>query len=570
MAINNTEIAQTFEELADLLEINDDNPFRVRSYRTAAQNIRSMGHSLSTMVENGDDLTRIPGIGNEIAQKIQHLVEAGELEALNRLYDELPQSLTTLVKVEGLGPKRVKTLYNELGIETIDELKKALQEHKVQQLTGFGEQTEKNIQKALERFESLGSRHSRYDVIGIVDELLHYLKQGPESKAVEVAGSFRRCKETVGDIDILAARSNGRKLADYFIDFPKVENIISHGDTRSSVRLQNGLQVDLRVVEPDSYGAALHYFTGSKEHNLAVRQMARKHDLKINEYGVYRDNKPIAGTTEQQIYELFDMDFVPPELRENQGEIEAALEHRLPDLLAIDDIKGDLHSHTNATDGQADLATMAQTAADKGYQYLGITDHTKRLTVAKGQDEKRLEQQIHQIDELNKQYNRFRILKGAEVDILENGDLDLEDWVLEKLDFTVCSVHHKFNLDKDKQTKRVVAAMKHPCFSILGHPTGRQINKRQAFELDMEKVLASAAEHNKIVEVNAQPERLDLNAPHCRLAKEMGVKLAINTDAHLPSNLAYMRFGVEQARRGWIEADDVINTFGLDELLKHL
>ena len=389
-------------------------------------------------------------------------------------------------------------------------------------------------------------------------------------KKVVAAGSYRRRRETVGDLDILVTCKKDSPVMDRFVDYSEIDEVVSKGDTRSTVYLRSGVQVDLRVVQEVSYGAALHYFTGSKAHNIAVRKLGQKKSLKINEYGVFKDDDRIAGKTEEEVYEQVDLPYIEPELREDRGEIEAAQKDRLPRLITLDDIRGDLHMHTEATDGRCPLEEMVDKAKDLGYAYIAVTDHSQRVTMAKGLDARRLREQLEAIDELNEKLSGITVLKGIEVDILEDGSLDLPDEVLKELDLTVCSVHYNRNLSRKKQTERIIRAMDNPCFSILGHPTGRLINERQAYEVDIERIIEAAGERGCFLELDAQPSRLDLADTHCRLAKDRGVKIAISTDAHHLAGLDYMRLGISQARRGWLEPDDVINTRSLKELKKLL
>jgi DNA polymerase (family 10) len=400
--------------------------------------------------------------------------------------------------------------------------------------------------------------------------LLKYIRNVKGVKRVEIAGSYRRRKDTVGDLDILVAHKKDSEVMKQFVEYEDVERVITEGKKRSAVVLRFGIQVDLRGIPETSYGAALHYFTGSKAHSVAIRKMAVKQGLKINEYGVFREDKRIAGKTEEEVYKQLDLPYIEPELRENNGEIEAAQKGRLPELIALEDIKGDLHAHTKATDGRSTLEEMTNTAKSKGYEYLAITEHSKHVTVAKGFDAKRLAKQIEEIDRLNDKLDGIVLLKGIEVDILEDGSLDLPDDILKKLDLVVCAVHYKFNLPIDKQTERIMRGLDKPYFTILAHPTGRMIGKREAYEVDMEKLMKAAKETGSALELNAQPERLDLTGVYAKMAKEMGVKVAISTDAHSIDELDFMRFGIYQARRGWLESSDVLNTMSWKDLKKLL
>jgi DNA polymerase (family 10) len=568
MPVHNSEIADLFEQLADLLEIEDANPFRVLAYRNGARTVRDHPGSMAELVKRGEDLTRLPNIGKDLAAKISQLVETGRLPLLEKVQSRVPPALADMMKIQGLGPKRVKSLYRNLKIETLDDLKRAARSGRIRELKGFGKKTEKLIAERVERFAGEPRRMKLIEAEDLAASLVAYLKRAKGLKEIIVAGSFRRRKETVGDLDILVTAKNGASIIDRFVKYDEVEEVISKGKTRSTVRLRCGLSVDLRVVPSASYGAALHYFTGSKAHNIAVRKLAMKQGYKVNEYGVFKADRRIAGKTEEEVYRQVGLDYIPPELREGHGEIDAVRRGALPELVRVEDIRGDLHCHTTASDGRDDLQTMAEAAAGRGYEYLSINDHSRHVTVAHGLDKKRLLAQIKAIDKVNGRLDDIRVLKSMELDILEDGSLDLPDSVLKQLDFTVCSVHYKFNLSRKKQTERILRAMDNPYFTILGHPTGRLINQREPYPLNLEKVMGAAAERGCFLELNAHPDRLDLTDEACRMAKELGVKTAISTDAHQVSDLDYMRFGVDQARRGWLEAEDVINCQPLAILVK--
>ncbi|MGD9042018.1 MAG: DNA polymerase/3'-5' exonuclease PolX, partial [Desulfobacteraceae bacterium] len=543
MPVHNADIADIFNRVADFLEIQGANPFRVRAYRNAARTVGGMSKSVADMAGNGKALSDLPGIGKDLAGKIREIVETGKLSQLEELEEALPSELHAVLKIPGLGAKKVKVLYDELNIGSVDDLKKAAEKKKIRELPGFGKKTEEHILEEVERKTGDEERLRIALAEPVSISLLDYLKKAKGIKEITVAGSFRRGQETVGDLDILVTCKKGKneKIMYRFVDYEDVDQVVSHGETRSSVVLDSGLQVDLRVVPQVSYGAALHYFTGSKAHNIAVRKLGVKKGLKINEYGVFKDKKRVAGRTEKEIYKQVDLPYIEPELREDRGEIEAAGKNKLPELLALDDIRGDLHSHTKDTDGRFSAQEMAEAAKEKGYAYLGISNHSQRLTVTKGLDKKRLAKQIKEIDRLNEKMKGFIILKSIEVDILEDGSLDLPNSILKELDFVVCSVHSRFRLSREKQTERLIRAMDSPYCHILGHPTGRLINEREPYDLDMEKVMEAARERQCFMELNAQPERLDLNDVHCKIAKEMGVKVAISTDAHSIDDLDHMR-----------------------------
>ncbi|MFZ1557238.1 MAG: DNA polymerase/3'-5' exonuclease PolX [Nitrospira sp.] len=570
MTVHNAEVATAFEEMADLLEIEGANPFRVRAYRFAARTLRDLPVEVGEMVAKGEDLTSLPGIGDDLAGKIKEILATGTAAAIEAQRKRVPATLTGLLRIPGLGPKRVKRLAHELKIRSLSELQTAAQAGRVRTLAGFGEKTEQHILDALATRLAEAPRVQRAVAIPSAEALVAYLEQSSGVSRVIAAGSYRRGLETIGDLDILVTAPAGRAVMDRFVAYQEVRDVLAHGATKSSVRLQSGLQVDLRVVPQESYGAALLYFTGSKAHNVVLRQLAQQRGLKLNEYGVFRGDKPIAGETEESVYASLGLPWIPPELREGRGEIDAAKAGRLPHLVDLQDLKGDLHAHTRATDGRNSLQEMAEAARLRGLRYFAITDHSRRLTMAKGLDSARLLQQTEAIDRLNATLSGITILKGIEVDILEDGNLDLPDEVLGRLDLVVGAVHSRFNLSNRRQTERIMKAMDHPHFSILAHPSGRLIGRREPYEVDMLRIIRKARERRCFLEINAHPERLDLTDIHCRMAKEEGVLLAVNTDAHSMLDLENARFGVGQARRGWLEKTDVLNTRPYAELRKLL
>ena len=478
MTVHNAEVATAFEEMADLLEIEGANPFRVRAYRFAARTLRDLPAEVGEMVAKGEDLTSLPGIGDDLAGKIKEILATGTAAAIEAQRKRVPATLTELLRIPGLGPKRVKTLAHELKIRSLSELQTAAQAGRVRTLAGFGEKTEQHILDALATRLAEAPRVQRAVAIPSAEALVAYLEQSSGVSRVIAAGSYRRGLETIGDLDILVTAPAGRAVMDRFVAYQEVRDVLARGETKSSVRLQSGLQVDLRVVPQDSYGAALLYFTGSKAHNVVLRQLAQQRGLKLNEYGVFRGDKPIAGDTEESVYASLGLPWIPPELREGRGEIDAAKAGRLPHLVDLQDLKGDLHAHTRATDGRNSLQEMAEAARLRGLRYFAITDHSRRLTMAKGLDSARLLQQTEAIDRLNATLSGITILKGIEVDILEDGNLDLPDDVLGRLDLVVGAVHSLFKLSKQKQTDRILKAMDHPHFSILAHPSGRLIGRR--------------------------------------------------------------------------------------------
>ena len=570
MPILNTDISRIFTKVADLLDIEGANRFRVRAYRNAARTISSLPHSISDMIKEGKDLSRLPGIGKDLSEKIMEIVETGNLEQLEEIEDRTSSELSELMKVEKLGPKRVKVLHKKLGINNLKELKEAASQGKIRELEGFGDKTEQAILEELDVADIEKQRVKLVEAEENAKTLADYLKNRKDIKDIVVAGSYRRKKETVGDLDILVTAKRGSHVIEHFVGFEDVAKVVSKGKTRSTVLLRSGLQVDLRVVPAVSYGAALHYFTGSKDHNIAIRKLGIKRKLKINEYGVFKGDKRIAGKTEKEVYDNVDLPYIEPELRENRGEIKAAQNGKLPTLINLEDIRGDLHAHTKATDGHHSLQELAEAAKDRGYEYIAISDHSKRITVAHGLNSKRLAKQIKEIDRLNGKLKGVILLKAIEVDILKDGSLDLPDEILKELDLTICAVHYDTKLSRKNQTERIIRAMDNPHFTILAHPTGRLINERASYDVDLETVMKAAKERGCFLEVNAHPDRLDISDANCKMAKEMGLKLAISTDTHRITDLDYMRFGVNQARRGWLEPKDVINTRSLKELRKLL
>jgi DNA polymerase (family 10) len=566
MPIHNQDIAELFEKVADLLEIEGANPFRVRAYRNAARVVSSMSQSLADLVARGEDLTRLPGVGQDLAGKIQEIVKTGDLGMLKELEARTPPALTLLLNVEGLGPKRVHLLHEKLGITTTEDLKAAAQAGKIRELKGFGLKIEQLILEGLAQLSATEKRYRLTDVEPVAEALIKHLKAVPGVEEAIVAGSYRRRKETVGDLDVLVTCREAFRVMDAFTAYEDVSKVIAKGDTKSAVVLRRGLQVDLRVVPQESYGAALHYFTGSKAHNIAIRHLGVQRGLKINEYGVFRGDERLAGRTEAEVFAAVDLPFIEPELREDWGEIEAAQQGRLPRLITLTDIRGDLHAHTTATDGHNTLEEMAQAARARGYEYLAITNHSQKVSMVHGHDAKRLAAEMAEIDRLNSKLKGIILLKSIEVDILEDGSLDLPDDILKELDLTVGAVHYYFNLSREAQTARILRAMDNPYFHILAHPSGRLIHRREPYEVDMERLIKAAQERGCFLELDAQPDRLDLIDIHCKLARDLGVKVAIATDAHSIADLGFMRWGIGQARRGWLAAADVLNTRPWPEL----
>jgi DNA polymerase (family 10) len=570
MFIRNSDIADVFDRIADYLEIEGENPFKIRAYRNASRTIRGLGAELGDMLASGEELTGLPGIGRELSAKIVEILETGTAQALEKLEQRVPAGVVEMLKIPNLGPKRVSALYHELKIESLTALKDAAETGRIRVLPGFGAKTEQHIREALDTLAQRPARVSIAEAGPPVERLVAYLQQVPGVVAVAVAGSFRRCRETVGDIDILVTAGAESPVMERFMDFEDARQVLARGETKSSLVLRSGLQVDLRRVAPESFGAALQYFTGSQAHNIAVRGLGRRHGLKINEYGVFSGEKRIAGDSEESVYRALDLAWIPPELREDRGEIEAAREGRLPELVEAADIQGELHAHTTATDGRNSLEEMALGAKRRGLKYLAVTDHSQYLKMVGGLNERRLLAQIEDIDRLNAKLKGFRLLKGIEVEILEDGRLDLPDRILQQLDLVIGSVHSRFRLPMPQQTERILRAMDQRFFSILGHPSGRLINEREPYAVDMSAVIQKAKERGCFLELNANPQRLDLTDTYCQIAKEAGVLVAINTDAHSLADFGQIRFGIGQARRGWLEKKDVLNTRPLKELTRLL
>jgi len=571
--MKNLEIARLLRMMALYLEMKGI-PFKPQAYEKAAYSIESLDENIEEFVKKvgKEGLKNLPGVGESIAEKIIEFLKTGQIKELEELKKEVPVDIETLSSIEGVGPKTIYKLYKALGIRTLEDLEKACREHKIRRLPGFGAQSEEKILKGIEFFKQGSKRFVLGFIIPIVESLVNYLKEHPDIKEVVPAGSYRRRKETVGDIDILAISKNPEKVMDYFVSFPEVEHIYAKGPTKTMVRLKIGLDVDLRVVEKESFGAALAYFTGSKDHNIQMRELAIKKGWKLNEYGLFDKNgKRIAGETEEEIYEKLGLQWIPPELRENQGEIQFALEKKLPELIEYGSIKGDLQIQTNWTDGSNSIEEMVEEAIKLGLEYICITDHTKSLAVTGGLDEEKLLKQMNFIDELNKKYKgKITILKGAEVNIQKDGSLDISDEILAKLDFVGAAIHTHFNLPKNVQTERIIKAMKNTHVDCIFHPTGRVINKRPPYEVDIDKIIDEAKKTNTILEIDAYPDRLDLKDEHIKKCVEKGVKMVIDSDAHSYLHYQYLDLGVAQARRGWATQSDILNTLPLKDFMKNL
>ena len=570
MPIHNADIAAVFEEIADLLEIENANPFRVRAYRNAARQLQGMGVPAADMLAKGEDLTELPGIGDDLAAKIKEMVETGKCRFLEKLRKKTPPTITELLKMPGLGPKRVRTLYHELDVQTLQQLARAARDGRIRALPGFGEKTERTILEAIEAHVTETKRFKLAVAAQYAEPLRKYLEKIPGVDRAVLAGSYRRFRETVGDLDILVTATEPERVMDRFVAYDEVKDVMAKGGTRATVILKSGLQVDLRVVEKQCFGAALQYFTGAKAHNIEIRRLAQERKLKISEYGVFKGEKRVAGDTEESVYRTVGLPWIAPELRENRGEIEAARAGKLPKLVELADLKGDLHAHTKATDGHNTLREMVEAARRHGLEYLAITEHSRRLTVAHGLDPQQLRKQMNEIDRLNGKLRDITLLKGIEVDILEDGRLDLPDEVLAECDLVVGAVHSKFNLSRAKQTERILRAMEHPHFTILAHPTGRLLETREPYDVDMLRIIREARGRGCFLELNAHPERLDLLDVYCQMARDEGVLVAISSDAHSTQDFDNLLYGVGQARRGWLERKDVLNTRGLTELRRLL
>jgi len=571
--VHNADIARIFEEIAELLELEDANPFRVRAYRNAARVVGEQRFDIAERLAQERDLPKLPGIGEDLSVKIKEIAATGSCALRERLAGRAPAGITELLHLPGLGPKRVRALNSELDVHSLAQLVRAAKDGRLRAVAGFGAKTEKRLLDAALARLGTTRRFKLALAGGYARSLVAHLQKTRGVTEVVVAGSFRRMKETVGDLDILitaGTKTAAQAAMARFVAYGEVEKVLAQGETRASVVLASGLQVDLRVVAPESAGAALHYFTGSKAHNIALRRMAQAKNLKLNEYGVFKGERRIAGETEASVYAVFDLPWIPPELREDQGELEAARQGRLPKLVELEDLQGDLHAHTRATDGRNSLEDMARAAQARGFAYLAITEHSRRVTVAHGLDPPALARQVAAIDALNARLKGITLLKGIEVDILEDGTLDLPDSALAPLDLVLGAVHSKFTLSRARQTARILAAMDTPYLSILAHPSGRLIDAREPYDVDMLAIVRKAKARGIALELNAHPERLDLSDVHCRMAKDEGVLVCVNSDAHSVDAFDNLRYGVGQARRGWLEKDDVLNTRSLVALKRIL
>lgn len=577
--MKNQELAKIFYEIADFLEMEGVR-FKPYAYQKAAITLETLEEDIEEVYKKGGlrALLKIPGVGESIAEKIEEYLKTGKIKYYEELKKKTPVNVEELVQVEGLGPKKVKVLYEKLGVRNLKDLERVAKAGKIAPLFGFGEKTEKNILEGIEFLKRSKGRFLLGEIWPKVKEIYEKLKSLKEVKRIDVVGSLRRRKETIGDVDILVISQKPEPIMDFFVSLPGVIKVWGKGSTKSSVRMKDGFDMDIRVLPQKSYGAALQYFTGSKEHNIALRKFAIEKGMKLSEYGLFKGSKMVAGEKEEDIYKKLGLEWIPPEMRENQGEIEAALEKKLPKIIGYKDIKGDLHCHIKwrgKWDGGANtIQEMAENALRLGYEYLGIASHTKFLKIEHGLDEKQLALRDKEIDKMNKLFEekriKFRLLKGCEANILNDGSIDIKDSTLKKLDFVIAGIHSNFKMEKSKMTERIINAIKNPNVDIISHPTGRILQKRDEYQIDFDKILRAAKETGTILEINSYPERLDLSDQNIRRAKEAGVKMVINTDSHHLDQMRFMEFGIAQARRGWAEKKDIINCWPLEKLLKFL
>jgi DNA polymerase (family 10) len=569
--VENIDISRIFDEIADVLELKNENVFRVRSYRRGARVVHDLPEDAKTLLAEGT-LQEVSGIGKSLAEKIQEILKTGTCQSYEDIKNDPYYKLIPLTKIPGVGPKLAVRLHEELGVNSVGDLEAAARAGRLRGLERMGEKLEEKILKGIEQQRKSGGRTKLGDALTYAEAIVKLLGKVKGVTRIDPAGSLRRMKETVGDIDILVIAESPDKIMQAFTSMDTVADVLAHGETKSSVVLKSGIQVDVRVLPRESYGAALHYFTGSKDHNVVMRDLAKRRGLKISEYGVFnvKTEKMVGGKDEEDVFRAVDLPWIPPELRENSGEIEAAAEGRLPHLVELKDIKGDLQMHSKASDGANTIEEMAAFAKKLGYKYIAITDHSKAVRVAGGLDDDELAAHLAHICKINTKIAGIEILGGVEVDILPDGSLDLSDEVLAQCDVVVASVHSRFNMPRAEMTARVVKGIRNKLVNILAHPTGRLINQREPFEIDMDTVIAEAKRAGVALEVNAYPDRLDLNDIHCRAAKEAGARIAVDTDAHADLQLSVMRYGVATARRGWLEPADIINTWSLADLKRFL
>lgn len=579
--MKNQEIAKIFYDIATYLEMKRV-PFKPFAYAKAAISLETLEEDVEKVYKKGGlkALEDIPAVGKSIALKIEEYIKTGKIKTYDDFKKKIPIDLDVIIAVEGMGPKRAKILFDKLNVRTLEDLEKAARTHKIAHLFGFGEKSEKNILEGIEFLKRSKGRFLLGDIMPKVKEVEEQLKKLKEVERVDSVGSVRRMKETIGDIDFLVISSKPEIVMDFFVSLPGVVKVWGKGKTKSSIRLKGGYDMDIRVLPKKSYGAGLQYFTGSKEHNIKLRRIAIEKGMKLSEYGLFRGPKMIAGETEEGIYKTLGIDWIPPEIREDQGEIEASFKGQLPKLIGYNDIKGDLHCHSNWDGGAHTIRELAEAARGMGYQYLGIADHTKFLRIENGLDERRLALRNKEIDKLNSKYDpsgsrgqqisnfKFKILKGCEANILNDGSIDIKDEALEKLDFVIAGVHSNFKMEKEEMTERIINAIKNPNVDIISHPTGRILKMRDEYRIDFDKIVRAAKEFGKVLEINSFPKRLDLNDQNIRKCREADVKMVINTDTHFKDQLKFIEFGISQARRGWAEKEDIINTQSLEKLLQ--
>jgi len=572
MPMKNTAIAKVFQDMADLLELKGENVFKIRAYQRAARTFEHLPKEIEIMLQEGEDLQTIPGVGEAIAKKTIELVNTGKLRVYEELKAEFPEGITTLLEIPGIGPRTANRLSNELGIKSVDELEKAIKDSRVAGLFRLGDKTAENILQQIEALRRKDRRIPIGEALPVVDEVLNALRPLPGVKNLTAAGSLRRFRETVGDIDLMGTANNPEKVIDAFVALPQVMEVLAKGPTKASVILPGGLQADLRMVEHDSFGSLLQYFTGSKEHNVTLRTREQKRGLKLSEYGITdtKTKKLEKFATEEAFYRRLGLQYIPPEIREDQGEIDLAEKGEIPKLVELSDIKGDLHVHTDWSDGRDSIEAMARAAKALGYQYMAITDHSAGRGIAHGLNEERLRQQIEEIKQLNKQLKGIRIFTGTEVDIRADGSIDLPDGLLADLDIVIAAIHSAMTQSQEQITRRILGAIENPHIDAIAHPTCRLLGEREPVAVDMEAVFRAAAKYDKALEINAMPSRLDLKDIHVYRARELGVKLIMGTDAHGTAHLGFMRFGVGVARRGWCQAKDILNTRPLEDILAFL
>lgn len=571
LMMDNERAAKILQAIADYLEM-DRVAFKPQAYRKAAQMIAAQEEDIAALYERGGlkALRAIPGIGEAIAKKLEEFIKTGHIKYYDELVAKTPIALDELLAIEGLGPHRARVIFEKLGVRTVADLEKAIAKHDVANLDGFGQRTEANILQGIAFLKKSTGRFPVGTILPKANAIVELIKKLPEVKKISLAGSLRRGRETIGDVDVLVVSDNPAKVMGVFTAMPGIEKIWGKGMTKSSVRLASGFDADLRVVPTSSFGAALQYFTGSKEHNIRLRTIAIEKGLKLNEYGLFRGKEMLKSATEEEIYRQLGMDWIPPEMREDQGEVAAAQSGHLPHLVELGDIKGDLHCHSDWDGGENPIMKLVEKAKSLGYQYIGIADHTKFLRIENGLDEQKLLERNQEIDRLNGQLTGFRILKGCETNIMADGSIDIADNVLAEMDYVIAGVHSQLRMKEEEMTRRIIAAMENPHVDILAHPTGRLVQKRDEYLVNMEGLFKAAKRTGTILEIDAFPDRLDLNAHNIRSAKEMGVAMVIDTDTHMVDHMDYMYLGVMQARRGWAEKKDIINTGSVADLLKRL